>query len=61
MDKYETDVLFEHTKRLRSKKLLTDTPKGEKKYYQFRKRDRSTSRVTDRGILRKVTTTERVL
>jgi hypothetical protein len=45
MDKYETDVLFEHTRRLRSGKLLLEAPKKEKEYAWVRKRDRSRSRV----------------
>nr|POE47640.1 hypothetical protein CFP56_00971 [Quercus suber] len=51
MDKYETDVLFEHTKRLRSGKLLLEHSKEDKKYAWYRKRDRSTSRVRKVGIL----------
>jgi len=51
MDKYETDVLFEHTKRWRSGKLLLEAPKEEKKYAFYRKRDRSGSRVRKAGIL----------
>nr|POE71442.1 hypothetical protein CFP56_62537 [Quercus suber] len=51
MDKYETDVLFEHTKRLRSGKLLLETSKDDKKYAWYRKRDRSSSRVRKIGIL----------
>ena len=45
MDKYETEVLFEHTKRLRSGRLLLDAPKKEPQYAWYRKRDRSNSRV----------------
>ena len=45
MDKYETEVLFEHTKRLRSGRLLLEAPRKEKEYAWFRKRDRSGSRV----------------
>lgn len=51
MDKYETEVLFEHTKRLRSGKLLLEAPKDRPKYAFYRKRDRSTSRVRKMGIL----------
>jgi len=51
LDKYETEVLFEHTKRLRSGKLLIEAPKKEKEYAWYRKRDRSTSRVRKVGIL----------
>jgi hypothetical protein len=51
MDKYETDVLFEHTRRLRAGKLLLEPPKKEKEYAWYRKRDRSTSRVRKVGIL----------
>lgn len=52
MDKYETEVLFEHTRRLRSGKLLIEGPKEkDKQYAWFRKRDRSTSRVRKVGIL----------
>lgn len=52
MDKYETEVLFEHTRRLRAGKLLLDAPGKDKKNYAFyRKRDRSSSRVKKVGIL----------
>lgn len=51
LDKYETEVLFEHTKRLRSGKLLIEAPKKEKEYAWYRKRDRSTSQVRKVGIL----------
>ena len=52
MDKYETDVLFEHTRRLRERgKLLLEPPKDEKQYAWYRKRDRSSSRVRKVGIL----------
>ncbi len=51
MDKYETEVLFEHTKRLRGGKLLLEPPKKEKDYAWYRKRDRSSSRVRKVGIL----------
>ena len=51
MDKYETEVLFEHTKRLRSGKLLLEPAKEDKKYAWYRKRDRSSSRVRKVGIL----------
>ena len=51
MDKYETEVLFEHTKRLRAGKLLLDAPKDKKNYAFYRKRDRSSSRVKKVGIL----------
>ncbi|WPG99720.1 Hypothetical protein R9X50_00253900 [Acrodontium crateriforme] len=53
MDKYETEVLFEHTKRLRAKKstLLLEAPKDKPNYAWYRKRDRSTSRVRKVGIL----------
>jgi hypothetical protein len=51
MDKYETDVLFEHTRRLRAGKLLLEPPKKEKEYAWVRKRDRSTSRVRKIGIV----------
>lgn len=52
MDQYETEVLFEHTKRLRSGKLLLEAPKDDKKSYAwYRKRDRSTSRARKVGIL----------
>ncbi|KAF2771689.1 hypothetical protein EJ03DRAFT_349301 [Teratosphaeria nubilosa] len=53
MDKYETDVLFEHTRRLRAgagKLFLEDQRKAgrggeERKYAWYRKRERSSSRV----------------
>lgn len=53
MDKYETEVLFEHTKRLRSGKLLLEGSKDDdrKKYAWYRKRDRSSSHVRKSGIL----------
>ena len=51
MDKYETEVLFEHTKRLRAGKLLLEPAKEDKKYAWYRKRDRSSSRVRKVGIL----------
>ena len=51
MDKYETEVLFEHTKRLRGGKLLLEPPKKEKDFAWYRKRDRSSSRVRKVGIL----------
>ena len=51
MDQYETDVLFEHTRRLRAGKLLLEPPKKEKEFAFYRKRDRSTSRVKKVGIL----------
>ena len=53
MDKYETDVLFEHTRKLRAKGgvLLLEPPKEEKKFAFYRKRDRSSSRVRKLGIL----------
>ncbi|KAK5168080.1 uncharacterized protein LTR77_006648 [Saxophila tyrrhenica] len=51
MDKYETEVLFEHTRRLRAGKLLLEPPKKEKDFAWYRKRDRSSSRVKRVGIL----------
>ncbi|EMD00699.1 hypothetical protein BAUCODRAFT_127820 [Baudoinia panamericana UAMH 10762] len=53
MDRYETEVLFEHTRRLRAgdRKLLIEAPKKEKNYAWYRKRDRSSSRVRQVGIL----------
>ena len=53
MDKYETEVLFEHTKRLRAgnSTLLLEAPKDRPNYAWYRKRDRSTSRVRKIGIL----------
>ena len=51
MDKYETEVLFEHTKRLRSSKLLLEPAKEDKKYGWYRKRDPSSSRARKVGIL----------
>ncbi|KAI6789317.1 hypothetical protein KC361_g8596 [Hortaea werneckii] len=51
MDKYETEVLFEHTRRLRSGKLLLEVPKERPHYAWYRKRDRSSSRVRKVGIL----------
>ncbi|KAK3708925.1 Multidrug resistance protein [Vermiconidia calcicola] len=53
MDKYETDVLFEHTRRLRAggSKLLLEPAGKQPNYAWYRKRDRSTSRVRKLGIL----------
>ena len=51
MDKYETEVLFEHTKRLRGGKLLLEPARDKPKYAWYRKRDRSSSRVKKLGIL----------
>jgi len=53
MDQYETEVLFEHTKRLRSGKLLLEAPPRDPRpqYAWYRKRDRSSSRVRRMGIL----------
>lgn len=52
MDKYETEVLFEHTRKLRAGgRLLLEPPKQEKNFAFYRKRDRSTSRVKKLGIL----------
>jgi hypothetical protein len=48
MDKHETNILFDHTKALRSGRLLFDTPKKEKPEYAFYyKQDRSKSRMRD--------------
>ncbi|KAK5132929.1 hypothetical protein LTR08_008376 [Meristemomyces frigidus] len=44
MDKYETEVLFNHTKSLQSGRLLLDAPKKEPQYAWYRKRNRSHSR-----------------
>lgn len=44
MSKAETDILFEHTRRLRKGKLLLEPAKKEKKEFAWvRKRDRSKS------------------
>ncbi|KAK5114925.1 hypothetical protein LTR62_002084 [Meristemomyces frigidus] len=54
MTKYETDVLFEHTRRIRAgdRTLLIEEPKKDAKNYAwYRKRDRSSSRVRKVGIL----------
>ena len=51
MDKYETEVLFEHTRRLRSGKLLLESAKDRPQYAWYRKRDRSSSHVRRIGIL----------
>ena len=51
MDTYQTEVLFEHTKRLRAGKLLIEAPKEKPNYAWYRKRDRSSSRVKKVGIL----------
>ena len=53
MTKSQTDELMEHTRRLRSSKLLLlEPPKDKKQYAFYRKRDRSTSRVKQAGILK---------
>ena len=44
MDKHETDVLFEHTKRLRSGKLLIEAGEKKPEYAWYRKKERSRSR-----------------
>jgi hypothetical protein len=52
LSKHQTDVLFEHTKRLRQGKLLIEAPKkNSPQYAWYRKRDRSSSRVRKLGIL----------
>ena len=53
MDKVETEILFEHTRRLRGGKtqLLLEPEKKKPQYAWYRKRDRSTSRVRKVGIL----------
>lgn len=52
MTKYETDILFAHTKRLRSGQLLLEGSKEkDKQYAWYRKRDRSKSRARQIGIL----------
>jgi hypothetical protein len=44
MDKHETNILFDHTKRLRDGRLLLDAPsKGKRPEYAFY-RERSKSR-----------------
>lgn len=44
MEKRETDLLFEHTKMLRSKRLLLDAPKKDKQYAFYRERSKSRGR-----------------
>lgn len=51
MDKRETDVLFEHTSRLRSK-LLLEAPKKEKEYAWVRRRSKSRVAKDRIGILK---------
>lgn len=53
MDKFETNVLFEHTKKLRTgnEKLILEPKRKENAYAFYRKRDRSTSRPRKIGIL----------
>ena len=41
MDRHETEVLFEHTRRHRSKKLLLESKKPEKKYAWVKHKSRS--------------------
>ncbi|KAF2234620.1 hypothetical protein EV356DRAFT_532671 [Viridothelium virens] len=43
MDRHETDVLFEHTRRHRGKRLLIEQKKPEKKYAWVRHKSRSPS------------------
>nr|OQO22268.1 hypothetical protein B0A51_09325 [Rachicladosporium sp. CCFEE 5018] len=53
MDKYETNILFDHTKALRAGRLLIEAPKNEKAYAFYRKRDRSKSRNRNDGEWKK--------
>ena len=43
MDRHETEVLFEHTRRHRAKRLLLEEKKPEKKYAWVRRKSRSPS------------------
>jgi len=54
MDKRETDLLFEHTTRLRSGKLLLEPKKKEPKLAMYRRRSRSRTGapLIEKGILR---------
>lgn len=53
LGKAETEVLFDHSRKLRAGggRLLLEPPKEEKKYAFYRKRDRSSSRIRKVGIL----------
>lgn len=57
MDKYETEVLFNHTRQLRAGKLpgeqrlMLEGPRVDKEFALYRKRDRSTGRVKKLGVL----------
>jgi hypothetical protein len=46
MDKHETNILFDHTKRLREGRLLLEAPSKEKRpeYAFYRKRSKSRAR-----------------
>ncbi|GIZ40679.1 hypothetical protein CKM354_000400700 [Cercospora kikuchii] len=55
MDKRHTDVLFEHTARIRKGALLLEAPKKEQKFAMYRKRSRSRhghGAVIEKGVLR---------
>jgi hypothetical protein len=49
MDKHETDILFDHTKRLRDGRLLLDAPSKENRaeYRSYRKRPKSRGKEQD--------------
>ena len=51
MDQRETDVLFEHTSRLRAGKLLIEPAKKEKEFAWYRKRSRSRGAPAKIGIV----------
>ena len=52
MDKHQTEVLFEHTKRLRAGNLLIEPKKEkERELAFFKKKSRSKSRTRKFGIL----------
>ncbi|KAL9092294.1 MAG: hypothetical protein Q9165_004468 [Trypethelium subeluteriae] len=51
MDRHETDVLFEHTRRHRGKRLLIEQKKPEKKYAWVRHKSRSPSASGDVKVM----------
>jgi hypothetical protein len=44
MSKHETNILFDHTKRLRAGNLLLEAPKQKPEYAFYRKRSKSRAR-----------------
>ena len=50
MDKYETEVLFEHTRTLQQDRVVYKPSRKEKEYAWYRKRDRSSSPAAWRSV-----------